>query len=112
MNSKKPFVHYSQVTGELRVYDDHGGFAQKLSFAVIVGVLWISEEEVMLRGAHGEVTRRRLLEVFKTLWAMGAKRVTLSRSKGRGFPYGERVTEGIAEDWYRVDLEKVMGNAK
>jgi acetyl-CoA carboxylase carboxyltransferase component len=102
-------VKYSPTTGVLRGYGNADGYDNREEYLYIVSVIWTSADKVVLFGAHGEHGKKSVLEVFRELYAMGAKTVEIGRANGHKMPWGVLVRSDEFEDWYSVDLMEVLG---
>lgn len=102
---KKSSVHYSELTGSIRIYEGEDGYENRDDYEGIVSVLWLTDTRVMLFGANGKIDKRALLSIFATLHKRGAKEIDLTRATGRRMPFATLVEEFARESLWRIDLD-------
>lgn len=75
-------LEMTPTVSTIRVYDQPGGYEQRLPYIGIVMVTYITDKEVCLQGAHGKVDRATLDKVLALLQEKGVTMVRLER-RGR-----------------------------
>lgn len=103
--------HYTATAGELRLYDQANGYQTRQDYRAIINVLWLSDSKVMLRGAHGKLTKSVMRAAVTTLYQAGARTVIANRAKGHVLPLATCIEEGDFMDTWQLDLQslKKMG---
>ena len=107
MKSNHRFAHYSQAMGEIRTYSSPDGYQNRDPFLAIVNVIWITAQQVMLRGGKGEMDARSILAICLSLKQQGVEQLIIKRAKGKRVPWGKLTESDQYEDTYLVELNTI-----
>ena len=72
-------VQLTPVVAHLRVYDDGGSYEQRSAYTCIMTVLYLTDETVLIMGAHGRLSKLIVEKIEDVLRAVGVKKMTYER---------------------------------
>jgi hypothetical protein len=104
MPSNNVFIHYADVVGTIRVYEQADGYQNRQQFFAIIDAVWLSDATVQLQGGHGALTRPAIIAIAKALYHKGATQALIHRPHGKRMPFAKFLYRSEAEDTYAVDL--------
>jgi hypothetical protein len=98
------YCHYTQVFGELRIYDNDDGYTKRDEYKVIVSVIWTDDKTVIFRSTKGKADRKSIICAFQEIYNQGAETIIIKRSKNKTMPFSILIDENEYEKTFKVDL--------
>jgi len=72
-------IHIQPCTLCIRVYEENKTYENKDDYKAVMTGLIISDDEILIQGAHGKLSKKNIIDIHKQLGKMGYTDVIFER---------------------------------